>query len=399
MRMFSKLCVVAGLVGLLAGQALATDHLIVTEFCVTPTDGEFIEIYNPTQSTVSLADYYLTDATYSGGNTYYYFLPDYYGGGGGVPGGGTFGDFYGRFPADAEIAPGEYQTICMSGSDAFTAEYGVDPTYELWEDALEPDAIPDMLEAFEGSINGQGGLTNAGEVIIFLYWDGEYDLVYDVDYVLWGDKVEGVDKTGIAIDGPDADSDSTMYQPDTPIAEQTVVNADDDADEEPHDMGMTAQRAGVEEGPETLVDGNGITGHDETSEDMTIVGGSWTLNEPATPNRGPALYSVMLTPYQTIVPRTGTLDFHQTVTNSASASVNLWQRFYGVKTATSDTVYTSNPKLYQLGPGESADENFALPVPGGAPVEGYKIITVIATMPGPVIEGEDSFDLTVVTLP
>ena len=37
MRMFSKLCVAAGLVGLVAAHAFGADHLIMTEFCVTPT--------------------------------------------------------------------------------------------------------------------------------------------------------------------------------------------------------------------------------------------------------------------------------------------------------------------------------------------------------------------------
>ena len=40
---------------------------------------------------------------------------------------------------------------------------------------------------------------------------------------MWGDKDEAVDKTGVAIDGPDGDSDVSFYQPDTAIAAQDIV--------------------------------------------------------------------------------------------------------------------------------------------------------------------------------
>ena len=46
---------------------------------------------------IDLTDYYLTDATFSGGSVYYWQLTT--GGGGG----GGFGDFYARFPAGASI--------------------------------------------------------------------------------------------------------------------------------------------------------------------------------------------------------------------------------------------------------------------------------------------------------
>jgi hypothetical protein len=161
---------------------------------------------------------------------------------------------------------------------------------------------------------------------------------------------------------------------------------------------MSAQRSGVVEGPETQTGGNGITGHDETSEDMTVLGGSWSLNAPPTPGTGPATYFVTLDPYQSIVPRTATLDFKQTISNASAGGVNLYQRFTGVRTATGDTVYTSAPHLYTLAAGESKEENFALPIPAGAGLTTYTLISTIATGPGQ-IEDEDSFELEVVTLP
>ena len=245
---------------LVSGQAFASDKLLITEIAVTPTDGEFIEIYNPTGGTVNLENVYLTDATYAGGSTYYYQIVQ------GSGGGGSFGDFHARFPLAASIAPGEYQTIALNGSANFTAFYGVTPTYELYEDGGSPDGIPDMREAFPGSINNQGGLTNDGEVVILYEWDGLSDLVTDLDYVLWGDKAEAVDKTGVCIDGPDGDSSTTCYLADTAIASQDVI-ADDATS--PHAVCFSWTRDDLNEGSETKSGGNGSGGHDETSEDLS----------------------------------------------------------------------------------------------------------------------------------
>ncbi len=264
---------------LLASMAAAQSpgHLLITEFAVTPTVGEFVEIYNPTDAAIDLTSYYITDATFAGGSTFYYKIVE--GGGGG----GGFGDFHAQFPAGAMIAAGEHQTIALNGSDNFAATYGVDPTYELYEDGVTGDAIPDLLEATAGSIGGQGGLSNSGEVLVLYYWDGASDLVKDVDYVVWGDKAEAIDKSGETIDGPDADTDGSTYAADTPIADQHIVDADNDGDGNPHDDDFTAQRRLDYEDVETWTGGNGINGHDETSENTSWLGGIWSINEPATP--------------------------------------------------------------------------------------------------------------------
>ena len=247
--------------------ATGGDHLLVSEIVVTPTAGEFIEIHNPTGGAIDLSDYYVTDATFAPGGTFYYNIVT-----GSNAGGGSFGDFHARFPSGASIGAGEYQTLALAGSTDFLATYGALPTYELYEDDAAPDAVPDMREALPGSINGQGGLSNSGEVVILYTWDGAADLVQDIDYVLWGDKAEAVDKTGVSIDGPDPDSTPSTYLPDTAISAQEVVAGGS------HPFGESFERFDFDEGTETSTGGNGINADDETSENLAT-----TWAEPLPP--------------------------------------------------------------------------------------------------------------------
>lgn len=231
--------------------------LLISEVVVTPTAGEFIEIYNPNATAMDLSNVYITDATFEGGSTYYYNIVT-----GTNAGGGSFGDFLARFPDGATIAPGTYQTISLAGSDNYFATYGSNPDYELFEDNASADGILDMREGLPGAINNQGGLTNGGEVAILFYWDGATDLVTDLDYVIWGDTDEAVDKTGVTIDGPDVDNTPSVYNNDTAIASQQIVSAS------AHPSGQSFQRQDLTEGNEITTGGNGVNGQDETSEDL-----------------------------------------------------------------------------------------------------------------------------------
>ncbi len=247
--------------------------LLLTEVVVTPTGGEYVEIHNPTGASVDLSLYYLFDATFAPGGDFYYNIVT-----GADAGGGGFGDFHARFPDGASIAPGEFQTVSMAGSDDFFAIYGVLPTYELYEDGGSADGVPDMREALTGSINGQGGLSDSGEVAVLYFWDGDSDLVTDVDYALWGDKAEAIDKTGVSLDGPDADSATSAYLDDTAIALQDVIAAGS------HGGGNAFQRIDFTEGTETQTGGNGVGGNDETSENLSV---TWSSDDAPTPNAAP----------------------------------------------------------------------------------------------------------------
>jgi len=276
-KKFSFLLVTALMVLGAFTYAIAADHLLITEFCVSPTNAEFVEIYNPTGTTIDLSNYYLTDATH--GDNYYYNIV-LQNGTAGAAGPGNYYDFNAKFPEEDTIVPGEYQTIAFRDT-SFSSTYGLDANYELF--STDP-SVPDMIPAEDGSIDDNAGLTNGGEVLILYYWDGQSDLVEDVDYVLWGDKDEAVDKTGVSIDGPDPGTATSSYLDDTPIANQAVVGGGSD----PHDYGESAQRSGITECGETLTGGNGITGNDETSEDMTVSGGCWTIFATPTPGEPPS---------------------------------------------------------------------------------------------------------------
>jgi len=290
--------------------------LLITEFVVTPTAGEFIEIFNPTDSLVDLSNYYLTDATYAAGGAYYYNIVT-----GSNYGGGGYGDFHARFPDGAVIQPGEYQTVALAGDADFYATYGVLPTYELYEDGqANPQDVPDMREARPGSINNQGGLTNNDEVIILYYWDGMSDLVQDVDYVIYDDAElppnEAVDKTGVSIDGPDADPTPSSYLADTPISQQLPAPSPV--------YGFSTHRIDYSEGAQIYSGGNGLTGANETSEDLNHTFADSCLPSPNAPNPTPTY------------PLSGTVLLDDTGSGLAGTVVSLQELTEAIWTDTTD---------------------------------------------------------------
>ena len=199
--------------------------------------GEFIEIFNPANKVFDISNYCLSDAVYRDetGKTFaYYHLPQYLKDPNSSMVGGDFGDFIACFPEGSELEPKETAIIFIAGSEGFfevyenyfeekdLSEYKM---FELFEDNLDSDNIPDMVEPFPGSIPLKpiASLDNFGESIILFelnYEEGVLsDLVTDIDYVGWDVDIEydgAIDKTGICIDGPDADEEESCYKRDTP---------------------------------------------------------------------------------------------------------------------------------------------------------------------------------------
>lgn len=251
------------------GGALAADadHLIFGEVVLKARPpyslfgSPYIEIINPTDSPLEMDRVHLTDGNYSP-SAFYYYLPladlqEH------NPGGGNGGDFHARFPDGYVLAAGDTLAVSINGSAEYLAAYGRLPDFELYEDAVALDDIPELVEVFPGSI-GAGpfggdnvpGLSDIAESLILYLWDGDSDLVQDLDYVLWG-ALESVrvDKTGVVIgDG--------AYLPDTPVDLQEPVAAAG------HNFREALRRVSADEGMETPSGGNGWSGHDETSENL-----------------------------------------------------------------------------------------------------------------------------------
>jgi len=238
----------------------APDHLLLTEICVTPTAGEFIEIFNPTGAPVPLDDYYITDIT------------DYYNIVNSAPGftNQYSTDFVASFPPGSIIDPGEYQVIAVYSGN-FITEYGIVPNY-----CLQGADCPRMnatLGFIGNSVNGM--LTNIHETAVLFQWNGVTDLISDVDMVWWGDDdAYRVNKTGVSIDSEfDGDGTSDNYKTDASTY-PLILNG-------PHNMGDSFKRSNISGEPEEVSSGgNGISGHDETTENLTA---SWNYSTPADP--------------------------------------------------------------------------------------------------------------------
>ncbi len=220
-------------------------HLLLSEFADDDDDHEFIEIYNPTGDAVLLDDIYLSNL-----RSYFSELdPKDYGG----------GKFIVGFPAGEEIPPRSFIVIGMNSREDFTSSWGGTADYVIDE-----------------LVGGDAGfkLANDNGMLVLYRWRGRGELVEDIDYVVWTDMAAttGTDKTGQQEDGK-------TYLPDTPTVSQRVIGLD-------AKKGDAYYRCDPSEPNETESGGNGISGHDETSEDMTA---AWRVSKgAATPGMAPS---------------------------------------------------------------------------------------------------------------
>lgn len=211
------------------------DHLIFNRICITPDEAEMIEIYNPLGESVDLSNYYLSDS-----DKYYTWIS-----------GESIGnfDFLIKFPEGSSIASGESYTITTQSNLDFSDYYDNLPDISL---------VDSELDIFEFGLNPN--LSGSEEMLVLFYWDGVSSIVQDVDYFLWGDFDKGVSKT----------IEEGYPFNDTNLENQMFIRNYSTSDF----YDSLYVRSDINEYEEVQFDGNGITGHDETSENFNS---SWNI--------------------------------------------------------------------------------------------------------------------------
>jgi hypothetical protein len=230
-------------------------HAVFT--LVAPRSPEYFTIFNPTSAAIDLSKYYVSDDD-SGYITASTVAPT-----------AAAGDFIAHFPGGATLAAGETVTVALS-SDSFHATFpGVKVDYELNPDGTADGVTGLIVDDTTGVVE----LLDAGEALILFQWDGISDRVKDVDILVWGSGTIP-NKTGKSIDGIDGDASATAYLGDS--ASMTAAAAPG--------AGQVLRRASFLLGDtamnERKLGGNGIYGHDETSESTSI---SWAVSTETAP--------------------------------------------------------------------------------------------------------------------
>lgn len=243
---------------------VGADHVLVNELGVGAVDAEFIEIHNPGSAAVDLTGYYVSD-----NSTYYRiaqnmpFAPIY-----NASNMGT--DFLVAFPPGTMIAAGAYLTI--QTGNAYFDQYASCPDFALQANVTcNGAAVPSMTVPNNGDRGTAAGtmISNSGEMVILFCWDGTSNTVKDVDYVNYDD--DAVDQTHVDKSGEPG------YVADTAAAAQITnrVLAPATAGAQ-----FGIERCASGETDEAATGGNGIAGHDETSENWSL---SWQESVSRTP--------------------------------------------------------------------------------------------------------------------
>lgn len=278
--------------------AAPADHLVISEVAVKGapyvngyTSPEFVEIYNPTASPIGdLQNYYITDWSN------YHLLPQHRRDGT-LPNEGS-ADYVSQFPSHVgtdpvpPIPPGGVITVTANARQFLLAYFNDNTTSptdfvyllgrytgqpgnpKLFETYDSMPEVPNMVSnnADQTSDGLNMGHSDAGENVFLIYYDGVSDNVKDVDAVMYrkvgtslGTDNGFIPKSGILVDGPDADSIPTAYLTDAG-----------------NENNLSLEYASTSTGPyqvvrvskfqpgEALTGGNGITGHDVSTEEASI---------------------------------------------------------------------------------------------------------------------------------
>ncbi|MBC8256155.1 MAG: hypothetical protein H8E85_02485, partial [Candidatus Marinimicrobia bacterium] len=214
----------------------SADHILLTRIVTQPDAAESFSIYNPTDSPINLSNYYICDdEDYFTLQTENDPAPAHIATG-----------FTAQFP-DIDINSGDTLTIILNSS--YGDFYGSDFIPDLLLYGTETNS---MLETEIGSFGGASDKINdSAEMIMLFYWDGSSETpIKDVDYFIWGNSQNAIDKSNVS-----------GYQNDTPIESQLFLGTE-------AETYYAYSRIGTEEIDETQTGGNGINGHNETSENF-----------------------------------------------------------------------------------------------------------------------------------
>ena len=239
-----------------------SDHILLTRIVTQPDAAESFSIYNPTDSPIDLNNYYVCDdEEYFKMQTEDEQSPSHIATG-----------FTAQFPS---VSIGSGDTMIVVLHPDYNEFYGEDfiPDFVMFS-GFENSLIETESEPFSSFGGGEDKLNNNAEMVILFNWDGaSTSPIKDVDYFIWGNSQNAIDK-----------SDISGYQIDTPI--ETQLYFEDIANE------YYAYTRIAKEGGEIESGGNGITGHDETSENFRE---SWEVSplfnmgctDPDAPNFNP----------------------------------------------------------------------------------------------------------------
>jgi hypothetical protein len=240
----------------------SVDHILLNRIVITPSEAESFSITNPTAETINLSDYYICDD-----QDYYQMQTD-----ADLSPSATMSGFTARFP-DINIQPND--TLIIVLNENYNSFYNsLIPDFTLFDNS------EGLLSMIETEVNSFGLSTNKlddeNESLILFKWDGNpNNNIEDIDYFIWGGNQGAVNKTGI-----------NNYLDDTSAENQLFFETT------PTDYYAFSRINGLDELDEISLDGNGITGHDETSENFRQ---SWEIislvtmgcTNPSAPNYNP----------------------------------------------------------------------------------------------------------------
>lgn len=263
-----------------------TEHLLISEVAYNTANesasasSEFVEIFNPTSQTIDLSTYYISDAPDK-----YALISDFNYSNNQLILLSNNADWIYKFPNGLSIPPGGVIVICQDAQSFVTEFFG-----GTLSGFTSLPGSPQLVQTNPSGLAGVAtmvarstysstsqtpssglSMTNSGEVVIVFRWDGQSDLITDIDTVYWGSALtqspplnlnKAIDFAA-GIDGPDSDVIRSNFNSDAgaiasfagPVVASSPVKS--------------IVRPSLIESSEAQTGGNGVNGHDESSEDVS----------------------------------------------------------------------------------------------------------------------------------